>query len=122
LNEDQQAFETLKKLIIHQVTLVFPEESKEYTITLEALDYAIRAVLLPWDDEVKAERPIAFVSKIVNPTQFRYLTMEKELMAMVYALEKFCHYVYSHKFKCVTDHHACLWLRGKRNPNSKLAH
>jgi hypothetical protein len=117
----ETAFEDLKKIITEKVTLAFPGPNKPYTITNDASDFAIGAMLSQWDKEHKLERPLTFILKTLSPLQTRYSTTEKELWAMVYALDRFRPYVHGRPFKCITDHRALLWMCGKCNPSCRLA-
>jgi transposase InsO family protein len=117
----EEAFQKLKILIAQEVTLAFPVDGLPFTITSDASNYAVGAYLSQTDPETKKERPIMFLSKALDPAQSKYSTTEKELLAVVYALDRFRPYVYGRKFRCVTDHRSLLWLCGKRNPSSRLA-
>jgi len=118
--EQQVAFERLKKAVLEDVMLAFPDTSKPYNVTTDASDYAVSGVISQTDDATKLERPIMFISKSLNDTQRRYTVTEKELYAIIHALDKFRPYIYGRKFTVYTDHRALIWLCGKRNPMSRL--
>ena len=45
------------------------------------------------------ERPIAYASRALNPTQQKYSQIEKETLAMVFGCEKYHHFVYGRDFE-----------------------
>jgi len=118
--EQKIALKRLKKAIIQDVMLAFPDSSKPYNITTDASDYAVSGVLSQTDDKTKLERPIMFISKSLNETERRYTVTEKELLAIIHALDKFRPYIYGRQFHVYTDHRALIWLCGKKNPMSRL--
>ncbi|XP_058448901.1 uncharacterized protein K02A2.6-like [Malaya genurostris] len=50
------------------------------------------------------ERPIAFASTSMSTTEQRYPQIDKEALAIVWAVKKFFHYLYARKFTLITDH------------------
>ena len=65
----------------------------------------------------KVFRVIHYASKILNEAQTNYTTTEKELLAIVYALEKFRSYLIGSKVIVFTDHTTIKYLLSK--PDSK---
>lgn len=119
--EHQEAFEKLKGMIARDVMLAFPDDNLPFYITTDASDYAIGAVLSQKDADTGIERPILFLSKSLDDAQARYSTTEKELYAIMYALEKFHPFIFGRKFHLRTDHRALLWFCGKKNVQGRLA-
>jgi transposase InsO family protein len=120
-DEEELAFQTLKQMIAEDVMLAFPDEETPFTITTDASEYAIGAVLSQKDGKTGVERPVMFLSKALDKTQVNWHTPEKETYAIVYALEKFRPYIYGRPFSLVTDHRALLWCCGKKNVHGRLA-
>lgn len=50
------------------------------------------------------ERPIAFASRTMNSTEQRYPQMDKEALTIVWAVQKFFHYLYARHFTLIIDH------------------
>ena len=69
-----------------------------------ASDYAVGAILRQRLD--KMPTAICYASKTLVEAQINYTTMEKELLAVVYALEKFRPYILGNKIIIYTDHAA----------------
>jgi hypothetical protein len=77
-----------------------------------ASDYAIGAVLGQTKD--KKHHAIAYASKTVNGAQLNYATTEKELLAMVFAIDKFRSDLVGAKVIVFTDHTALKYLFTKK--------
>ena len=59
------------------------------------------------------EHPIAFARRKLSTTEKNYTTTKREGLAMVYALQKFRHYLLGGHFKIFTDHSALKYLVNK---------
>jgi hypothetical protein len=81
----------------------------------DASDYAIGAVLGQSKD--KKHYAISYTSKTLTGLQLNYATMEKELPAMVFAIEKFRSYLVGAKVIVYTDHAALKYLLTKKDAN-----
>ena len=84
----------------------------------DALDYAVRAVLGQQID--KKPTAIWYASKTLAEAQINYTTTEKELLAVVYALEKFSPYILGSKIVIYTDHAALKYLFSKKEAKPRL--
>nr|GEZ27922.1 reverse transcriptase domain-containing protein [Tanacetum cinerariifolium] len=65
-------------------------------------------------------RPIHYASKTLSDAQTHYTTMEKELLAVVYAFDKFLSYLVLSMTIVCTDHSALKCLFTKQNAKSRL--
>ena len=70
----------------------------------------------------KKPTAICYASKTLVEAQINYTTMEKELLAVVYALEKFWHYILSSKIVIYTDHATLKYLFSKKEAKPLLIH
>lgn len=111
-------FETCKKLLCNDPILQYPNFSKEFILTTDASNYAIGAVLS--QGSPPQDRPIAYASRTLNQSETRYSTIEKELLAIVWAVKHFRPYLFGRHFKIYTDHRPLVWLFSLKEPNSKL--
>ncbi|KAM1961903.1 hypothetical protein FF1_022008 [Malus domestica] len=84
----------------------------------DASDYALRAVL----GQRKDKRPhvIYYASRTLNDAQLNYSTTEKELLAVVFALDKFRSYLIGTKVIVFTDHAALKYLLTKKDSKPRL--
>ena len=84
----------------------------------DASDYAIGAVL-----GQKSERifqVIYYASRTLNDAQLNYATTEKELLAIVFAFDKFRPYLIGNKVIMNTDHLAIKYLMTKKGSKPRL--
>ncbi|GJW68574.1 reverse transcriptase domain-containing protein [Tanacetum coccineum] len=86
-DECKQAFNELRKKLIESPILVVPNWDYDFEIMCDASDFALGAVLGQRKD--KHFHPIHYASKTMTGAQLHYTTTEKEMLAVVYALEKF---------------------------------
>ena len=116
----QRAFETVKKALICNAVLTHPDFSKEFTITTDASDYGLGACLAQ-EDKNSFLRPIAFASRCLNSAEQNYSATDRELLAVVFGLEQFKHYVEHQHFVLYTDHNALVSLVKKKVMTRRLA-
>ena len=116
--EQQKSFNILKSCLINQPILQFPDFSKPFNITTDASNYAIGAVLS--QGQPPSDLPIAYASRCLNSHEINYSTIEKESLAVVWAVKHFRPYVYGKKFRIFTDHQPLVWLFNVKDPNSRL--
>ncbi|KAL5538359.1 hypothetical protein UlMin_045707 [Ulmus minor] len=102
------AFETLKEKLISSPIIVAPDWELPFTLMCDASDYAIGAVL--GQRKGKIFHVIYYASKVLNDAQLNYATTEKELLAVVYAFDKFRSYLIGSKVIVYTDHSALRWI------------
>ena len=68
----------------------------------------------------KVFHPIYYASKLLNEAQQNYTTTEKELLVVVYAMEKFRSYILGYKVICNTDHAAIRYLLNKKEAKPRM--
>lgn len=112
------AFNTCKNLLINAPILQYPDFKKPFILTTDASNVALGAVLS--QGQIGSDKPIAFASRTLNETETRYSTIEKELLAIVWACKYFRPYLFGRKFTIYTDHRPLIWLFNLKEPNSKL--
>ncbi|GJR17465.1 reverse transcriptase domain-containing protein [Tanacetum coccineum] len=113
-----EAFETLKKKLTEAPILVAPDWDLPFEIMCDASDFAVRAVL--GQRKTKHFQPIHYASKTMTEAQAHYTTTEKELLAVVYAFEKFRPYLVLSKTIVYTDHLALKYLLAKHDAKPRL--
>nr|GFC34087.1 reverse transcriptase domain-containing protein [Tanacetum cinerariifolium] len=79
----------------------------------DASDYAVGAVL--GQRAEKHFQPIHYASKTMNQAEINYITTKKEMLAVVYAFEKFRSYLIMNKSIVCTDHSALKYLFAKKD-------
>ncbi|KMQ89530.1 enzymatic polyprotein endonuclease reverse [Lasius niger] len=85
-------FEKLKKLLLNEPILQYPDFDKEFLLTTDASDEGIGAILS--QGKIGSDLPIAYASRTLNKAERNYDTTEKELLAIVWAVKHFRPYLY----------------------------
>ena len=92
--------------------LVFPDWTKPFHVHVDASGIAL-GIDLTQPREGGIDHPIAYSSKKLSITEKNYTTTEREGLSMVYALQKFRHYLLGASFKMFTDHSTLKYLVNK---------
>lgn len=108
LDEQRNAFEKSKELLLSSELLVHFDPSLPIVVSADCSSYGIGACLAHVIDGF--ERPICFASRTLNTAERNYAQIEREALALVFALKKFHFYIYGHKFVLKTDHKPLLGL------------
>lgn len=114
----QQAFDSCKDILTTTPILQYPDFTKEFILTTDASIHAIGAILS--QGEIGKDLPIAYASRTLNKAETNYSTIERELLAIVWAVKHFRPYLFGRKFKIVTDHKPLTWLFSIKDPGSRL--
>nr|GEX94471.1 hypothetical protein [Tanacetum cinerariifolium] len=112
------AFNTLKKKLTEAPILVVPDWNLPFELMCDASDFAIGAVL--GQRKTKHFQPIHYASKTTTEAQIHYTTTKKEMLAVVYAFEKFRPYLVLSKSIVYTDHLALKYLLNKQDATPRL--
>ena len=93
-----KAFEEVKHLLTVAPVLAYFDPSKELSIQCDASGQGLGAALL------QEGRPLAYASRALSDTETRYATIEKEMLAIVFALEKWHQYTFGRPLTVYSDH------------------
>lgn len=97
------AFQKIKKILISPQVLMPYDPALPLLLATDASKTGLGAVLshrLPNNQE----RPIAYASRTMSATEQRYSTIDKEALAIVWAVQKFFKYLYARHWTLITDH------------------
>jgi hypothetical protein len=113
-----ETFRAMKSALVSAPIIQTPDWSQPFEIMCDASDYAVGAVL----GQRKEGRVhvIYYASKTLNEAQLNYATTEKELLAVVFAFEKFRSYIVNSKVIVYTDHAAIKYLLAKMDAKPRL--
>lgn len=118
INLDQaalDAFEKIKNLLQENIELYQPDFNKPFELTTDASNYALGAVFS------QGRQPVTFISRTLNETEQNYAANEKEILAIVWALQKQRNYLYGiADLTIFTDHQSLVYSISEKNPNTKL--
>ena len=116
--EYQERFEELKEYLTTAPIVRAPDWHLPFEVMYDASDLAVRAVL---GQRVEGKPYVVYyVIKTLNDAQRNYTTTEKELVAVVYALDKFRSYLIGSDIVIFTDHLALKYLLTKQNSKARL--
>jgi len=116
--ECSATFQTLKNKFTTAPVMIAPDWSKDFELMCDASDYVIGVVLGQRHDKVF--HAIYYASKVLNKAQLNYATIEKEMLAIVFALEKFRSYLIGSRVTIFTDHAAIKHLLTKTDSRPRL--
>ena len=111
----ENAFNQLKRDLTTAPVLALPDFAKTFEIECDASGTGIGAVL-------KQEgRPLAYFSEKMNGAVLNYPVYDKELYAVIRALETWQHYLMPKEFVIHTDHESLKYLHGQGKLNKRHA-
>jgi len=104
--KEQAAFEDLKIAVTTAPVLVSPQESKSFQIEADSSDFATGAVLSQQSTMDRKWHPVAFYSKSLSSVEQNYEIHDKEMLAIIRALEEWRHFLEgaTHPVEIWTDH------------------
>ncbi|KAL4312919.1 hypothetical protein GQ457_01G019590 [Hibiscus cannabinus] len=118
-NEDcTKAFNLLKQKLVTAPIVEPPDWKLPFELMCDASDYAVGAVL--GQRKGKIFHPTYYASKTLNDAQVNYTTTEKEMLAVIFAFDKFRSYLIGTKVIVHTDHSAIKYLLSKKDAKPRL--
>jgi len=121
--EEQSAFNSLKEQITRALILTLPDNSRPFWIEADSSDFATGAVLSQQSPEDNTWHPVAFLSKSLSPVEWNYEIHDKEMLAIVRALEEWRHFVEGAEHCCEiwTDHKNLQYFMMAKKLNQRQA-
>jgi len=118
---EETAFDELKGKLTNQPVLTMPIDDHPYRVEADASDYATGAVLSQKQEGVW--KPIAFLSKALTATEWNYEIHDRELLAIMRALEEWHHYLQGakEKIEIFTDHKNLEYFLSAKKLNRRQA-
>ena len=102
------AFHELRAALIDAPILAFPTETGEYILDTDASNFGLGGVLSQIQND--QERVVAYCSRALRPSQRRYCTTKREMLAAVAMCIQFRSYLRGARFTLRTDHKSLVWL------------
>ena len=96
------AFNDIKEALANATLLVHPKPNAPLNVMTDASDVAIGAVLQQFLDDKWC--PLSYFSRKLSPTEQRYSTFDRELLAVYCAIRHFRHFLEAREFHILTDH------------------
>ena len=116
--ECKRAFDKLKELLTSSLIIQPLDRNLLFEIMYDASDYAVGVVL--GQRIGKATHVIYYTSGTLSRGQLNYSTTEKEVLTVIFALEKFRSYLLGGKVIVFSDHTALRYLITKKDAKSRL--
>lgn len=111
----QQAFDNLKKALLNDTVLSYPDMNAPFSISCDASLTGIGSVLYQKiDGQIQY---ISFIAKSLSKSERKYSATKRELLALVFSLKRFHKYVYGSTFTLYTDHKALTYIHTQRVAN-----
>ena len=104
----KEAFDCLKRAVTTTPIIQAPDWTAPFKLMCDAFNYALGVVLAQKID--KLSQVIYYASRTLDAAQANYTTIEKELLAIVFSLEKFRSYLLGTRVIVYTDHAALKYL------------
>jgi transposase InsO family protein len=119
----QEAFDRLKSAITSTPILVLPADDEPFRIEADSSDFATGAVLSQHTETDEKWHPVSFYSKSLSPVERNYDVHDKELLAIIRALDEWRHLLEGtrHKVEIWTDHKNLEYFRTAKKLNRRQA-
>uniref|UniRef100_A0A3B1KDF6 Gypsy retrotransposon integrase-like protein 1 n=1 Tax=Astyanax mexicanus TaxID=7994 RepID=A0A3B1KDF6_ASTMX len=118
-SEDAQAaFAALKKCLTSEPVLRNPDFNLPFILHTDASDTGLGAVLV--QEFHGEEHPILYISRALNPAEKRYAALEREALAIKWAVEELRYFLTGRQFTLVTDHAPLQWVSKHKDTNARV--
>ncbi|XP_026050763.1 uncharacterized protein LOC113037671 [Carassius auratus] len=116
--ERLKAFRDIQGALTTSAVLHNPDFSRPFIVQTDASERGVGAVLLQGPPE--SRQPVAYISRKLFPREVRYSTVEKECLAIKWALDSLRYYLLGREFTLETDHKALQWLEKMKDTNGRI--
>ena len=112
---EKEAFRRIKEAVSKAEIVRHPDITRPFYLICDASDYAIGSVLMQEYDGIYY--PVEFYSKLLDQNQRHWHISEKELISVIWSIEKFDKYLHGDHFHVFTDHRNIVQLLNYANDN-----
>uniref|UniRef100_A0A8C2BR64 Gypsy retrotransposon integrase-like protein 1 n=1 Tax=Cyprinus carpio TaxID=7962 RepID=A0A8C2BR64_CYPCA len=114
----QQAFTQVKAALCGGPLLHSPDFSLPFLLQTDASDWGLGAVL---SQEIEGEeRPVLYISRKLSKREAKYSTIEKECLAIRWAVLTLRYYLLGREFTLCSDHAPLQWLHRMKDTNARI--
>lgn len=118
-SEQSKSFHIAKDVLLSLPVLRLPELTKSFVVRSDSSGTGLGAVLLQYHDGVPF--PVSYASRQLSNGERRFSTVERECLAIIFAVQRFSNFLIGRKFLLEVDHKPLVYLSKMRNMNSRLA-
>ncbi|XP_075775938.1 uncharacterized protein LOC142826874 [Pelodiscus sinensis] len=113
-----RAFEALRQCLVSGPVLRSPDFEKPFLLQTDASEVGLGAVLA--QEEEGAEYPVAYLSRKLFPRERNYAVIEKEALAIKWAIDSLRYFLTGNTFTLVTDHAPLRWMQSMKDNNARI--
>jgi hypothetical protein len=117
-DEESSNFLKLRNILLEDPILRLPDMSKQFVVRSDSSSNAVGGVLLQYFENIPY--PIAFASRKLTASEIKFSTVERECLALVFAVQRFSVYLLGQSFILEVDHRPLVYLNKMKNLNSRL--
>ena len=114
----ESSFQVLRQALCDSPILATPDFGKPFVLSTDASDVGVGAVLAQIQDGT--EHPVTYISRKLLKHERNYATVEKEGLAIKWALERLQYYLLGREFLLITDHAPLKWMASNKNNNARI--
>lgn len=115
----ENAFQFLKQKLLTTPILKYPDFSRQFKIIVDTSDFACGGILTQNYDGM--DMPITYISRSFNKGEKNKPPIEKQLLAVHFAIMQLRPYIYGRRFIVKSDHKPLIYLYNLKNPSSRLS-
>ena len=119
-DDQRRAFDDVKAAMTSAPVLAHYDQQLPLGVAADASSYGLGAVLFHIYSN-GTERPIAYASRTLSPAEKNYAQLEREAVAIIFAVRRFQHYLLGRQFVVYSDHKPLEALLGENRPTSATA-
>ena len=117
--ECREAFIQVKELLCKEPIMLFhPDPERRFRVITDASKVGLGATLVQEIDG--SERVVFYASRVLVGAEKNYSTIERELLAVKWAVKKFRCYLYANEFDVFTDHKPLCHTKTAKNLSERM--
>ncbi|MGH0183399.1 UNVERIFIED_CONTAM: hypothetical protein FKN15_011954 [Acipenser sinensis] len=117
-DQAEGAFKALANILCKDPVLAVPDFKHRFVLQTDASDVGLGAVLSQNVDG--EEHPLLYLSRKLLPRERNYAIVEKECLAIKWAVESLRYYLLGREFTLITDHAPLRWMKTNKEKNARI--
>lgn len=116
--QEQKAFDALKTMLSTQPVLRAPDFAQPFVLRTDASSTSVGAILMQRHGAML--HPVSYASRRLQPRETAYSTIEREALALTWAIQKFHIYLFGRTFILQSDHKPLVYINSAKHINSRV--